>query len=65
MYHEISLRKMFIFRKVLCYQVKIIEGASRPMTAEEPLFSLKSTGMRFRSIIPPEMRICKRENFVN
>ena len=43
--------------------MKIIEGASRPMTAEEPLFFPEIHVTRCIPIIPPEMRICKRENF--
>ncbi|MHD0301025.1 nucleoside hydrolase, partial [Rhodococcus qingshengii] len=44
--------------------MKIIEGASRPMTAEEPLFFPEIHGDHgLGPIIPPEMRICKRENF--
>ena len=55
---------MCIFRKILCYRSKIIEGAARPMTAEEPLFFPEIHGEHgLGPIIPPDMRICKRENF--
>lgn len=42
---DIVTENVYFLERYYATQVKIIEGASRPMTAEEPLFSLKSTGI--------------------
>ena len=63
MYRENRNRKCVFLERYYATEVKIIEGAARPMTAEEPLFFLKFMEHGLGPIIPPEMRICKRENF--
>lgn len=61
---DIVTENVYFLERYYATQVKIIEGASRPMTAEEPLFFPEIHGDHgLGPIIPPEMRICKRENF--
>ena len=64
MYQGNCYRKCIFLERYYATKVKIIEGASRPMTAEEPLFFPEIHGDHgLGPIIPPEMRNCKRENF--
>ncbi|WP_373604883.1 nucleoside hydrolase [Bacillus cereus] len=61
---EIVTENVYFLERYYATEVKIIEGASRPMIAEEPLFFPEIHGDHgLRPIIPPEMRICKRKNF--
>ncbi len=57
MYRRNRNRKCVFLERYYATEVKIIEGAARPMTAEEPLFFPEIHGERPRSIIPPEMRL--------
>ncbi|HEK9099032.1 nucleoside hydrolase [Bacillus pfraonensis] len=61
---EIVTENVYFLENYYATKVKIIKGASRPMTAEDPLFFPEIHGDHgLGSIIPAKMRGPERENF--
>ncbi|WP_242143169.1 MULTISPECIES: nucleoside hydrolase [unclassified Bacillus cereus group] len=61
---EMVTENVYFLERYYATKIKIIKGASRPMTAEEPLFFPEIHGEHgLGSIIPPKTRGMKRENF--